>query len=345
MKRLAQEEMSLVFGGLVLRAVLQRFDLRQTITSAQQARPSLLVLGVALMVVSYLLRGARWRIWERSLSYWDALRLILIGFMGNNVLPARLGEVLRAHCTAAKTCDNRGRTTALASITAERILDGLIVAVFSLVAITLVRVDRRLQWPLLLVSLVFTGLASGLVLCIRLHERIRFFVAAANRKFPGHVTAFAQEKTTHFLDGLLSLRMLRRMLGAVTTTAIIWGVEIGVCYFVGRAVWDALSVRKALLFLVVVNFASLVPFTMGGIGTIEAVAPFFLISSGIPPYPALAMVLLQHAGQYAFTTITGGILYFAGGFYRVPLAHSKTAAPRRPALLVPSLVLHKTRSS
>src|SRR5713101_2298889 len=145
MKRLAQEEMSLVFGGLVLRAVLQRFDLRQTITSAQQARPSLLVLGVALMVVSYLLRGARWRIWERSLSYWDALRLILIGFMGNNVLPARLGEILRAHCTTVKTSDDRGRTTALASIAAERILDGLVLAVFGLVGLALVRVDPRLQ--------------------------------------------------------------------------------------------------------------------------------------------------------------------------------------------------------
>jgi len=46
------------------------------------------------MVVAYLLRGARWRIWERNLTYWDSLRLILIGFMGNNVLPARLGEIL-----------------------------------------------------------------------------------------------------------------------------------------------------------------------------------------------------------------------------------------------------------
>jgi dolichyl-phosphate beta-glucosyltransferase len=345
MKGLTQFFMSLVFGGLVLHAVLWNFGLRQTMSSVRQAHPGLLILGVTLMVVAYLLRGARWRIWERSLNYWDSLRLILIGFMGNNVLPARLGEILRAHCAAAKTGDDRGRTTALASIAAERILDGLILAIISLVGIALVPVDRRLQWALFLVSLVFAALTLGLVLSIRLHERIRSFIVAANRKFPGHMTAFAREKATQFVDGLLPLGTFPRMLGAITTTAIIWGIEIGFYYFVGLAIWDRMNVPTALIFLVVVNFASLVPFTIGGIGTIEAVAPVFLISSGISPYPALAMVLLQHAGQYFFTTIAGGILYLAGGFYRIPLRNPKAAIPRRPTSPIPSPVIEQARSS
>jgi glycosyltransferase 2 family protein len=105
------------------------------------------------------------------------LLLILIGFMGNNLLPARLGEILRAHCAAAKTTDDRGRTTGLASIAAERVLDGLILGVLGLVGIVLVPVDRRLRWALLLVSLAFAGLAAGLVIGIRFNERIRSWVA------------------------------------------------------------------------------------------------------------------------------------------------------------------------
>jgi dolichyl-phosphate beta-glucosyltransferase len=345
MKRLAELVISLVIVGLILHAVLWRFDLRQTMASVRQAHLGLLILGASLMAVAYLVRGARWRIWERSLSYWDSLRLILIGFMGNNILPARLGEILRAHCAAAKTDDDRGRTTALASIAAERILDGLILAVLGLVAIAIIHVDRRLQWVLFLVSLAFASLTSGLVLGVRFHERIRSFITAANRKFPGHVTAFAREKATQFLDGLLPLGTLPRMLGAIAATTVIWGIEIGSYYFVGRAVWGGMSVGAAVLFLVVMNFASLVPLTMGGIGTIEAVAPLFLISSGIGANLALAMVLLQHAAQYLFTTITGGILYLFGGFHRIPLARPKAAAPRRPVRAVPSPVIEETRSS
>jgi uncharacterized protein (TIRG00374 family) len=319
MKRLTEFALSLVFGGLILFALLRHFDLRQTMESVRQAHSGLLILGLALMVAACLLRGARWRIWERSLSYWDSLRLILIGFMGNNVLPARLGEVLRAHCAAAKTGIDRGRTTALASIAAERILDGLMLSIFGLVAVGLVHVDRRLQWALFLASLVFAILTVALVLSFRHHAWILSLISSANRKFPGHVTAFARNKATQLVDGLLPLGTLPRMLGAFAATAVIWGIEIGVCYCFGMGVWHGMSGRMALLFLAVVTFASLVPLTVGGIGTIEVAGPLFLISSGVPPHLALAMVVLQHAGQYSFTTITGGILYLAGGFYRIPL--------------------------
>jgi len=344
-RRLAQFVLSLALGGLLLHAVFWRVDLQQTMVRVRHAHAGVLIVGAGLMVVAYLLRGARWRIWERCLSYRDALRLILIGFMGNNVLPARLGEILRAHCASAKTRSDRGRTTALASIAAERILDGLILGGFGLVGIALVPVDRRIQWALFAGSLVFAGLASGLVLAIRRHEQIRSFVAAVNRKLPGPVTTFAREKTTYFLDGLMPLGTLPRMLAAIIATAIIWSIELGVYYCVGLAVWDGLSVRTALLFLVVVNFASLLPLTMGGIGTIEAVAPLVLMSSGVPPYPALAMVLLQHAGQYLFTTTAGGVLYLAGGFYRIPLARPKAAAPLRPSPTPPPPVIENTRLS
>src|ERR1035441_8016830 len=194
MKRLFQFLISLVLGGLVLRAVLRQFDFSQMSAALRQAHLNLLLLGLVLMVAAYLLRGARWRIWETSLSYWDSLRLILIGFMGNNVLPARLGEILRVHCASAKAGDHRGRTALLASIAAERILDGLVLATFGVIGIALVPVDGRLRWALWMVSLAFAVLASALILGAVAHEWIRSLLDAANRKFPGHLTAFRSEE-------------------------------------------------------------------------------------------------------------------------------------------------------
>jgi dolichyl-phosphate beta-glucosyltransferase len=348
LNRILQVVTSVGISAVVIYSLTRHFDVRQTMESIQSARPSLLLLGATLMAVAYLLRGLRWRIWERGLSYWDSLRLILIGFMGNNVLPARLGEILRSHCAATRTGQDRGRTTALASIAVERILDGLVLAVFGLIGIALTDVDDRLQWSLFVVSLAFGGLTSGLVLGIRHHERIRSFVAAANRKFPGHVTAFAREKTFHFLNGLLPLGTVGRMLSAIAATVVIWSIEVAVCYFIGLAVWDRMTIPASLLFLVVVNFTSLVPFTVGGVGTIEAVVPVFLISSGVSAYPALAMVLLQHGCQYFLTTISGAVLYFTGGFHRTSIADPKANQAHRVELvqsLTPSTVVAETRSS
>jgi dolichyl-phosphate beta-glucosyltransferase len=342
-KRLVQFGISLAIGGLILAVLLRRFDLPEVMGWIRQARPTLLLIGIAAMIASYLLRGARWRIWERRLRYSDSLRLILIGFMGNNVLPARLGEMLRARCAAAEARDERVRAAALASIAAERILDGLILAVLGLVGLILVPVAPWLRCAVLLISGAFAVLTSGLVLGAFSHDRVRALIAAANRKFPGHMTAFAREKSDGLLDGLLPLAAAPRMLGAIASTAVIWGIELLFYYFVGLAVWSGTTLAIALLFLVVVNFASLIPITMGGIGTIEVAATFFLVSAGIPPSPALAMVLLQHASQYAFTTLAGGLCYALGGFHR--LARESARARPPSAIAEPSRVLEETRAS
>ena len=329
MKRFSRLVFPLIVGGLLLYVLMGRFDLQRTMGVVRDARPGLLALGLALLVVAYFLRAARWRIWERSLSYWDSFRLILIGFMGNNILPARLGEFLRAHCASVKTDEDRGRTTALASIAAERILDGMILAIFGLVSIFLIAVDRRLEWVLFTVSIVFATLGSALVLGIRFHGRIRSAIDKAHQKFPGHLTEFASEKATQFVDGFLPLGRVDRLLSAIAATVLIWSIEVGSCYLIGRAVWGEMSLRVALLLLVAVNFASLVPLTMGGIGTIEVVAPAYLISAGVAPTSALAIVLLQHGGQLLFTTITGGLLYASGGFYRISLVRPKASVRRQ----------------
>ena len=63
-KRFVQFATSLIIAGLILFAVLWRFDLREMLALTRQAHVTALMLGVAFMVVAYLLRGARWRIWE-----------------------------------------------------------------------------------------------------------------------------------------------------------------------------------------------------------------------------------------------------------------------------------------
>ena len=346
MKRYLEAAASTILGVVLLYVVLSHFGRQETIASIRRARPLLLLLGSALMVSSYFARAARWLIWERSLDYWDSFRLVLIGFMGNNILPARLGEVLRAHCTSAKTSEERGRTTALASIAAERILDGLVLAIFGLAGIILVPVDRRLQEGLLLVSIIFVLLAAGLIFSIHWHENVRSIIARASTRFPGNLAAFAREKAAQFIDGFLPLRAPGRMLKAIFATAIVWAIETVSYDCFGLAVWAGMTIKIALVFVVAVNFASLIPFTMGGIGSIEATAPPVLVSCGIPVYPvALAMVLIQHGAQFVFTTVVGLVFYVAGGFHSLSLARPRREPEHAPEVMpFPGEVVEDTRS-
>jgi hypothetical protein len=136
------------------------------------------------------------------------------------------------------------------------------------------------------------------------------------------------------------------MLQASLVTFLIWTLEIASYFCFGLALWSGMTIKITLIFVAVVNFASLIPLTMGGIGSIEATAPLFLVSSGVPAYPvALAMVLLQHGAQYAFVTIAGAIIYITGRFYKIPLARPKRTVAREEAIsAAPPAVVAETRS-
>jgi uncharacterized membrane protein YbhN (UPF0104 family) len=70
------------------------------------------------------------------------------------------------------------------------------------------------------------------------------------------------------------------MLRAIVITSLIWAIEAASYYFFCIAAWRGMTVGIALIFVVVVNFASLIALTMGGIGSIGAAAPAFLVVRG-----------------------------------------------------------------
>jgi dolichyl-phosphate beta-glucosyltransferase len=110
---------------------------------------------------------------------------------------------------------------------------------------------------------------------------------------------------------------------ALLATALIWSIELIMYYMIATAVLDGFSFDRCLIFLAVVNFASLFPLTVGGIGAIEGAATVYLANSGIPASESLAMVLIQHAYQFVFTTISGVVIYFTSGYYAIPLIQNK----------------------
>lgn len=336
---------SLSIGTGLLFLTLKYFDLSLTIAAIKSARIDNLVIAFVLVVAAYLMRGSRWMIWEPGLKYWDSLRIILVGFMGNNILPARLGEFLRAHCAAATIKNSFGRTATLASIAIERILDGFVIALVGILGLLLVPLEARLYWALAIVCILFFILTASLILGNYFHLKIRALFDKIHGVFPGHLTAFGKEKVNYFLDGLLLIRKPGTMIAALVMTCVIWGVELFSYFLIAEAVYPGAEFSTSLIFLSVVNFASLFPFTVGGLGAIEGATAPFLINAGVPFNESLAMILIQHSYQFLFTTLAGGVIFFASRYYEIPIykANPQSKTDPEPNLSEGSQILHDTR--
>lgn len=265
--------------------------------------------AVSLTALSYLLRSRRWqRLFpEHTLSFPNAVRVLFLGFFMNNILPARAGEFVRAHMGAKLT--GQKRTLVLATVASERLVDGLTISfMFALFALGLG--DANLSHNMSLVAWLF--LAVGIVVLGVLGIRGRL-IALAQRlhdRVASPRSAYALDRLGLFLHGLSPLCSPRKVPRIAAWSLIIWSVELVVYFCVARALGAELTWAQCVLFLVAVNFSSLIPAAPGGIGVIEAVASAVLVSIGVPREQALCMAICQHLIQYLVVGLPGAVILF-----------------------------------
>lgn len=129
---------SLVCLFLVVRGV----DLGRTWDVLREAHPAWVGLAVVALAGDVVLRGVRWQrliapihrvAFPRLLAY------MLVGYLANNVLPARLGELVRSHYLGDR--EGISRTTTLGTVVVERVVDIAVLVAIAALAI-FVRQER-----------------------------------------------------------------------------------------------------------------------------------------------------------------------------------------------------------
>lgn len=267
------------------------------------------VLAIVVTCGSYLMRARRWQFLfpgkYKVLSYLNAYRVLILGFFMNNVLPARAGELVRAHMGSIVT--KQTRTTVLATVAAERLADGLMLSsMFAVGALWIARGDIRgnLLWVASLFLLVAIGV--GLVLILRSHvfSLLESLMSKTQKKSAHYLLG----RVEMFIEGLAPLCSRKTFPVLFLWTLSVWLVELFVFILVCEAYRIELKLSEIVLFMAVVNFSSLIPAAPGGIGTIEAIATSALMSLGVGREEALSMVITQHAIQYAVVGIPGALV-------------------------------------
>ena len=220
----------------------------------------------------------------------------------NNVLPARAGELVRAHVGARLSRESR--SLVLATIVAERVLDGLALSLLLSVASLSIHgatYTRQLQY----VGFAFGGISLFLMLFLSQRQIVERLLDALEARTSSSSIALFAAKSRHFIDGLAPLFCSRRLPVILLWTLSVWLLELSVFWLVSSAFAVHMSAQQAIFFLVSSNFASLIPAAPGGIGIVEAVSSAVLVSLGFDREVSIAMALTQHVIQYAMVGIPG----------------------------------------
>jgi glycosyltransferase 2 family protein len=297
----------IAFSALFLWLAFREARLGEIWRALASARYWYMLPGLGLTLIAFALRAWRWRFLlapVQDIPFPPLFSSTMIGFMGNNVLPARLGELLRAHSLGRST--GASRSAVLASIVVERIFD-IFVMLFLFGAILVLRglpSDIR-SWGLVLLI----AITPVWILLLAFRAYSGFFLRMTERILPPAWRSRAREMGLNFRRGLDVFGRGRTIVAALICSLLMWLSLVGVVELCFRALGLKLPVDAGVVVLVVMAIGTMIPAAPGYIGTMQYAGTLALLQYAVPRSVALSFTLLYHAGQWIPVTAIG-LIYF-----------------------------------
>jgi uncharacterized protein (TIRG00374 family) len=293
-----------------LAAILLYYSLRgiewrrvwQTMLGAQW---QYLALFAAIQIGNYLVRSLRWRVLLNARGRFPVGTVFwatMAGYMGNNLLPGRAGEVVRSLIISRQS--GLTRTYVLTTALTERLMDAIALVLFG--SVVLLRVSPKPAWMDQVGRSTALIAAFGALLVVVL-PHTEGIIRNLLHRFPlphairDRLLAFAEQ----ILLGLRVFHHAGRLVSFTLFTILIWTVD-AFASIVGAAAFGIhLTFPVAVLLLAGMGLGSALPATPGYVGIYQFVAVTVLPPFGIDRNAALAYVIVGQVVGYLIVLVFG----------------------------------------
>ncbi len=300
---------TLVLTGVLLVLALRSVDWKQTLAVLLEGRLDLLLVACLILNGSYLARGLRWRVLlsaTQKIAPLTVYEATMVGYLGNDFLPARAGELMRTVLLGRRT--GLSQSFILGTIVTERVTDTLAVLVLGSVAILFLPVLSQMMPAELSNAIRVTGLvAIPVVLALLLTGQAQSLFQRVLPRLPlsEGLTLRLVGALENFGRGLQSFRHPGRALNLTALTLAIWLLDASAAVVVAQSLSLSVTLMEALFFMTALALTSALPSTPGYLGIYQFVAVNLLPLFGISPSHALAYLIAFQASAYVVVTIWG----------------------------------------
>ena len=291
-------------GLLVL--FLWKVDFAQTGRELRDANYAYYLPAVLVYFVAFWFRSLRWRyllLHLKPISSWRLYPVVTIGYLANNILPMRLGELVRAHFVGEK--EDISKTASLATIGVERVFDGLTLLFLAAVVspflpwTDVLRTDTGdlKGWWVALSVVIAVAFVSAFVIFLVLAtapQRGRRWAGAIASLAPRALRPRVEALIELLIEGLGAMRSKRTLLMVALLSLPVWLTEAAMYYIIAISFDLDVGFDVILLVTVTSNLATAVPSSIGGIGPFEVVAKATLVAFAVDSSSAAAYVFFVH---------------------------------------------------
>ncbi len=311
----------LVSAGFLYLA-LRGQDFPELWNTIQTANLIWLIPAVLVYFVDVSVRSWRWHYLLRPvqpISPAKVFPIVAMGYMGNNIFPARAGELLRA--AVLKRRYAVPVSTTLATILVERIFDGVVMLGFIFFNLRelsglssssgfIGSIRSLALWG----SIAFLGALAVFLLAAFFPKKVEaVLIKIINILLPSKWREGAASIVGRFMGGLESLRSPKEAFMVFFTSVAIWLLETLTYWFVMHAFPFRVSLFALMLMNGIVNLSTTLPSAPGYIGTFDAPGIALLSAYGVAPAVAAGYTLVLHAALWLPITLVGGFFFAREG--------------------------------
>jgi glycosyltransferase 2 family protein len=275
-----------------------------------------LIPAMGMYFLGVTIRAARWHYLLRAVQNIPARRLfpiVVIGYMANNILPLRAGELVRSYALSARF--QVRKSSSLATIAIERIFDGLTMLGFLLVASLTVALTTNLRNVALAATALFVVLSVMLFAFVLIPAMRHRSIDLALRLLPNRVGERVEQMAHSFFEGLGILRRRQDMLTIALTSVLAWLCEATMYLLIAHGFNLGVSPMAILMVTAVANLATIIPSSPGYVGPFEAAVVSVLAGTlGLSRELALSYAVVVHAALYLPVTLLGVLYWWRESF-------------------------------
>jgi len=307
---------SLFFMVLLFRKI----DFNQLWSALLTVNYRYILLAVVFTFASYFLRAVRWHyllIPEKRIPLSSLYPATIIGYMANNVLPARLGEFVRAFVLAQR--EGLQTPTVFASLVIDRLFDGFTVMLMLLLTLFtlqmphgLAEAETVLRTGGVVTFVLYAGVVGFLVLLKRQTMRTLKWTGILLKPFPQRLTDRIIPLLGSFIGGIRMSSKGGHILAVLVSSLAVWIFCIIPVDLVLQGFGVNLPIAASMFILVLLVFAVMVPASPGYIGTYHYACFKGLSAFGIAESKAVSIALVLHGTAFFPVIIAGSYHLWRG---------------------------------
>lgn len=302
--------LGLMIGAVFLWIAVRNVDLASLQNALATANflfaiPFLLTFGLF-----YWLKATRWAYLLqpiRSFTNKELFAPMIIGFAGNNVLPVRLGELLRIYLLAREF--GISKTLILGTLILERVFDAICILVLLMVAM----LTSQIESNDLSAARIFLGTATAVSLVsiyvvVKPPDWLCRVISTVSNLVPGSIIRGLDNKIQQIRQGFSAITSIRKATLIAVNSLIQWLLLAACIHISISALGIQAPVSASIIVLGLVVAGISIPTAPGFVGTVELCFVIGLGFFDVNATEALAAAIYYHVLAFASVTGTGALL-------------------------------------